>query len=280
MQRMQRASVNETELAFEVRGSGEPVVLVHSGIVADAFVPLLNQPALTEHYRLLNYHRRGYGSSARASGPVSIAQQAEDCHALMQHLGIERAHVVGHSFGGAIALQLALDAPEAVHSLALLEPTIPAAFADPAVAQYFMETVGKAFAQYGAGDKAGAVDTWARGAFGPEYRSVLDRVLPGAFEQAVTDADTLFQVEAPTLQQWSFTPAEAQRITQPVLSMYHEDTIWPGFQKIHELLLAWLPQTETFVLPNATHLLQIMNPRGVAEALASFFARHPLRVSA
>jgi len=44
--------------------------------------------------------------------------------------------------------------------------------------------------------------------------------------------------------------------------------------------LAWLPQAEPFILPGATHALQMQNPRGMAEALAGFFARHPLPVAA
>lgn len=276
---MDIAKVNGTDLVFEVRGSGEPVLLMHPGILADAFVPLLAEEILTERYLLINYHRRGYAGSAHPEGPFSIAQQAEDGRALMRHLGVENAHVVGHSFGGAIALQLALDAPDSVRSLALLEPIVPGALSEPAQ-QYFLDAVGKAFGLYGAGDKAGAIDTWSRGAFGVQYRSVLDRVLPGAFDQAVADADALFQIEAPALQLWSFTREDAGRIEQPVLSVYHEDPVWSGFFETHELLVKWLPQAEIFVLPNATHLLQAMNPRGMAEALARFFARHPLRAHA
>ena len=272
---MDRVNVDGTELEFEVRGSGEPVVLMHPGILADAFAPMLGERPLAEGYLLIGYHRRGYSGSKHADGPIGIARQAEDCRALMRHLGVERAHMVGHSFGGTIALQLALDSPEAVHSLALLEPVVPFALGDSA-RQYFLGTVGKAFELYGAGDKAGAIDTWSKGAFGEEYRGVLDRTLPGAFEQAVADADALFQVEAPALQQWSFTREEAGRIGQPVLSVYHEDPVWPGFRETHELLLAWFPQAEAFVLPNSTHLLQVMNPRGMAEALADFLTRHPL----
>jgi pimeloyl-ACP methyl ester carboxylesterase len=196
-------------------------------------------------------------------------------------LGISalRAHIVGHSYGGVVALQLTLDSPDVVQSLALLEPSIPAALGDPEVALKFMEGAGKAFAQYGAGDKAGAVDTWLTGAFGPGYREIADRALPGWFEQAAEDSDVVFQVEAPNIQQWVFTPAEAARIQRPVLSAYHQD-VWPGFQKAHELLQAWIPQTESVILPVERHLLQIMNPDAVAEALAGFFARHPVKVPA
>jgi pimeloyl-ACP methyl ester carboxylesterase len=275
----QKANINGTELAYEVRGQGEPVLLMHCGFVAEGFAPLLNEAVLTGRYRLIDYQRRGYGASARATGPQSVSEQAADARALLQHLNIERAHVVGHSYGGVVALQLALDTPSAVHSLALLEPSIPAALGDPAVAQAFMEGVGKAYGQFGAGDKAGAVDTWLTGAFGPGYREIADAALPGWFEQAVRDADVVFQVEGPNIQQWSFTPAEAGRIGQPVLSAYHQD-YWPGFQKTHDLLQAWLPQTEAALVPVPRHLLQIMAPRTIAEVLAGFFQHHPMQVYA
>ncbi len=276
---MNTININSRKLAYETLGEGEPVLLMHCGFVADSFAPLMNDAELTGRYRLVNYHRIGYGQSNRASAPMSVADQAADARALLQHLGVERAHIAGHSYGGVVALQLALDAPDMVQSLALLEPAIPAALGDPEVALKFMEGAGKAFAQFGAGDKAGAVDTWLTGAFGPGYREVADRALPGWFEQAAKDSDVAFQVEAPNLQQWAFTPTEAARIRQPVLSAYHQDN-WPGFQKGNDLLQAWILQTETVVIPVTSHLLQIMNPRAVAEALAGFFARHPMRAYA
>ena len=276
---MNTITTNGKKLAYEERGTGEPVLLLHCGFVADSFVPLMNDSTLSGQYRLVNYHRVGYGQSDRASGPMSVAQQAADARALLGQLGIQRAHIVGHSYGGLVALQLALDAPDVVQSLALLDPSIPAALGDPEVALKFMEVVGKAFAQFGAGDKAGAVDTWLTGAFGSGYHEIADRALPGWFEQAAKDADVVFQVEAANIQQWNFTAVEAARITQAVLSAYHQDN-WPGFQKTHELLKAWIPQTEAAVLPIERHLLQIMDPIAVAAELAAFFARHPIKVYA
>jgi len=275
--RMDRAALKDVELEYEVRGVGEPVVLIHPGHFADWFTPLLDEPALRDHYRVLWYHRVGCVGSSHIAGAVSLAQHAAHCWSLMRYVGIERAHVVGHSSSGNVALQLALDAPNAVHSLAILEPAL---YAVPST-QTSRAFVGTAVQLYRAGDKAGAVDTFLRGVCGPGYRAVLDQALPGAFEQHVADADTFFGQELPALQQWSFTREDARRITQPVLAVIGAkspelDRIWVERQ---ELLLSWLPNVTPFVLPDATHLLQVQNPRGMAEGLAAFFARHLLSAS-
>src|SRR5581483_11432316 len=123
---MDRAALGGIELEYEMRGAGEPVVLMHAGVCADFFKPLVEEPGLADHYRLVRYHRVGYAGSSRVTGPVSIAQQAAHCRALMRHLGIARAHVVGHSSSAMMALQLALDAPETVQTLALLDAARPA----------------------------------------------------------------------------------------------------------------------------------------------------------
>jgi hypothetical protein len=68
-------------------------------------------------------------------------------------------------------------------------------------------------AQFHAGDKAGAIDTFMRGVCGAGYREVLDSRLPGAFAQAVADADAFFQQELPAVQTWSFGQQDARRIS-------------------------------------------------------------------
>ncbi|HEY7171487.1 MAG TPA: hypothetical protein VH417_11615 [Vicinamibacterales bacterium] len=148
-------------------------------------------------------------------------------------------------------------------------------------APQLMESFGPAFQMYAAGDKAGAIDSFLRTVFGSGYRELLDRVLPGAFAQAVADADTFFQVEMPALQQWSFTKADAERIEQPILSVIGSESpaAWIGRVEVHELVQAWFPRVEAFVLPESGHALQIMNPAAMANGLAAFFARHPLAAS-
>ena len=270
---MERARTDGAELEYEVSGRGEPAVFIHGAFIADTFRPLLAEPSLAGHYRLILYHRRGYAGSSRASEPVSVAQQAADCRALLHHLGVERAHVVGHSYGGIVALQLALDAPSVAHSLALLEPGLMVG----AGAQGYRESLARGVERYREAGAEVVVDEFLQGRW-PGYRATLDRVLPGAFAQAVADAVTWFEREASGQLGWHFGEAEVRRIGQPTLSVLggESDALWSRFGETHRLLLEWLPHAEGFVLPGATHFMQIENPRGVAEVLAAFWARHRL----
>lgn len=270
---MQRVTLNGAAIEYEVRGAGEPLILIHGSILADGFFPLLNEPAIANNYRVISYHRRGFAGSDRTQPPFLISQQAADCRALLAHLGIPRVHVAGHSYGAVTTLQLVLDSPEIVQSLALLEPPLLDSIPSGPTFAAGIEPLVSMYAQ---GDKVGALDGFLTAVVGPAYREVMDRFLPpGAFELAVADLDTFFQVEMPALQEWRFTADDAQRIQQPILSVVGSDTA-PIFRESHDLLKQWLPQTEEVVIPQATHGLQEMNPSAVADGLARFFAKHTL----
>ncbi len=275
-----RCQTNDADLEYVDQGDGEPVLFIHGALLADAFAPLLSQPALAERYRLISYHRRGYAGSSPHTGPCGIAEQAADARALLDHLGIERAHLVGHSYGGAIAMQLAIDAPDRVASLALLESAgVPTASWD-----LFVTGVGlPALARYAENDTAGAVDSFLHGVCGPMTREVVDRVLPaGAFAQAQADGSTFFGTELPALGEWSLSPERAGRIGQPVLLVMgaESDAVIAVWSDVHMTLQQWFPQAEQAVLPGATHALQMANPAGMADVLAAFLARHPVATPA
>ena len=123
---MDRAAFDGIELEYEMRGAGEHVVFVHHGAGADWFSPLFDEPALAGRFRLLRYHRAGYVGSSRLTASLTFEEEAARFRGLMRHFGIGRAHVVGHSASACIALQIAADVPEVVHSLAVLEPALMA----------------------------------------------------------------------------------------------------------------------------------------------------------
>ncbi len=265
---MHRANIDGITLEYEVQGSGEPVVFIHGALIGDTFAPLMADPSLGG-FRLIRYRRRGFAGSSRAEAPLSIAAQAADCLALIRSLDAEPAHVVGHSSGGAIALQLALDAPAAVRSLTLLEPAL---LAVPSGPHLFEQIESGPVQMYEAGDKAAAVDGFLQIVCGTTYRAAAEKMLPQAMAQAVADADTFFRVELPSVGEWTFDREDAARIKQRVLAVLgaNSEAVWPGWGEGHRLALEWLPQAEPFVLPRAAHLLQVENPQDMARGLAAF----------
>ena len=127
---------------------------------------------------------------------------------------------------------------------------------------------------YGAGDKAAAIDAFLRAVCGDDYRAALDRAVPGAFDDAVAEADVFFQAELPAVRGWSFDPSDAHRITQPMFDVVGADSP-PRIAERSEVIRSWFPQAEHFSLPHAGHLLMVENPTAMAQALSNFFARHP-----
>lgn len=264
-----RATVAEgVELAYRVDGEGTPVILIHAAGLADFFAPL-HDSQLRERAQVITYHRVGYGRSSPALNGTTISDQAGHCRGLLHHLGHSSAHVVGHSSGGVIALELARQSPDLVATLALLEPSLPV----PGSADLASRVIRPAFAAYLAGDKATAIDTFLAGVCGSDYPDLVDRMLPaGARRRAADDADTLFSVEAPSVGQWTFDPSLLTELRMPVLSVLgeHSDKVSPVSREAHELLLAHVPDVESYVLPRATHLLQVQNAADLADALARF----------
>jgi pimeloyl-ACP methyl ester carboxylesterase len=273
---MQRAAVNGVELEYELKGSGEPVLLISPGPIAAAFLPLMSEPALTDRYGLIRYHRRGQAASTPAGGPVSFADHAADAAALLEHLGVGRAHVAGHSTGAAIALQLAHDHPEVVETLALLEPPL---FTVPS-AEAFLENAGPALAAHAAGDGAAAMAGFLSAVSGLDWetcRAVIDERVPDGADRALAEADFFFATELPALQAWTFASEQAGAIRQPVLSVLGTETE-QLFVEGGELLRSWFPQAEELTVRAAGHLLQMQRPELIAEGLTDFFARHPAAV--
>jgi haloacetate dehalogenase len=117
-----RAEVNGQTIAYSVGGEGPPVLLLH-GFPQTRMMWHDVAPRLAEHFTVVAADLRGYGDSSKPDGtePYRFAHMAADQRALMQHLGFDRFHLVGHDRGGRTAHRLALEAPDAVQSLTVMD---------------------------------------------------------------------------------------------------------------------------------------------------------------
>lgn len=113
------ASIRDLNMYYEDTGKGDPLVLI-MGLSGDLKGWALQVPDLAKHFRVITIDNRGAGRSSAPDKPYSIAQMADDTAALLTHLGIESAHVVGFSMGGCIAQELALKHRAKVKKLILL----------------------------------------------------------------------------------------------------------------------------------------------------------------
>jgi pimeloyl-ACP methyl ester carboxylesterase len=268
---MESVKVNGIELEYEVIGSGEPVLLI-SPVLADGFLPLLSEPALTDRYQLIRYHKRGWVGSTHTPPPVSIADHAADAAALLDHLDLQRAHIAGHSSGAAVAVQLALDHPESVHTLMLLELSL---FSVPS-GEAFLEQARPAFEAYGNGDHPGALAAFMSGVSGLDWttcRAVLEERVPGSVSQAIKDADTFFGIELPAVTEWAFGAEQAATIDRPVLSVVGSET-QPLWVEVADFLRSSLPHVDECTVEGVGHFLHIQRPEPVARAMSQFLARN------
>jgi pimeloyl-ACP methyl ester carboxylesterase len=118
------ADVNGLHLYHETTGSGTPVVLLHGGMlnIELGFPELV--PELASRHQVVAVELQGHGRTADIPRAITPAASAGDVVGLLDHLGLDRAHVVGHSMGAAVALELAVAHPDRVRSVVAVSATV------------------------------------------------------------------------------------------------------------------------------------------------------------
>ncbi|NOZ27787.1 MAG: alpha/beta fold hydrolase [Chloroflexi bacterium] len=110
------APVNDIQMYYEIHGDGPPLILLHGGLGnADYWENQI--PVLSKQYKVIAVDSRGHGRSTVSEQPISYALMASDVLALMDYLGIEKAHILGWSDGGIIGLYLAIHHPDRLNKV-------------------------------------------------------------------------------------------------------------------------------------------------------------------
>jgi pimeloyl-ACP methyl ester carboxylesterase len=278
------ATVNGVRLHYVEAGSGPLVVLLHG--FPEFWYSWRHQiPALaTAGFRVLAPDLRGYNESAK---PLGVRQYhidilGDDVVALIRHAGAERAHVVGHDWGGAIAWHVALTRPEIIERLAILNAPHPAAFVRelrtltqlrkswyvfffqmPWLPEWFLRRRNFAFL-----DRTLTRDRIRPGVFTAEDIEAYKRALaqPGALTATVN------YYRAALRRRPGAILRDLHPIEVPTLLIWGERDRYLGI-RLTEELEQWVPNLRIERLPNASHWVQNDQPERVNELLIEFFGR-------
>lgn len=279
----QSFQASNANLRFAVVGEGEPVLLVHGTNLCDSLVLGLSfHEPLMEQYQLVSYYRAGYNGSTLEKESLSIAESAQHMRELLDHLGIEKAHIVGYSFGGCVAFQFLLDYPERAHTATLLEPYFNREAEDGVKAN--MDSAMKCWEIFQTGNKREAARLFIESVWGPTMMSAVNVACPlDVWDRVEKCADTTFLVDGPALWGWDFKMSEADKFadrkpTMPFLAVLGLDSesVMPGFLETQNFMMNWIPQAERAGIPFATHGMQSQNPHAVADAIHSFIRKYPM----
>ncbi|WP_433781875.1 alpha/beta fold hydrolase [Actinomycetospora sp. CA-101289] len=259
--------VGDARLHYRERGDGPPVLLVHAGVFGDWFAPVFAEPAL-DGVRLIEVRRAGYGDSSTPDAHLTFADHARQCVALLRGLGILRATWVGHSSSASMALQAALDTPEAVERLVLLEPAPSPA--GPSAEELVRTAVGPAVGAAQAGDLRGATDAFMTGVSGPGWADVVRaRLGHDAIERVVRDARFFFTDEIVAAREWAIDEPTAARVTAPTTLVYGAAGVTKAHEETTRRLAAWIPGAELVALPGVGHAMPLEDPAALAALCAA-----------
>jgi pimeloyl-ACP methyl ester carboxylesterase len=118
------ADVNGLHMYYELHGEGSPLVLLHGGMLTIdlSFAGLI--PTLAQSHQVIAVELQGHGRTGDIDREISPWNSASDVIALLDHLGIDRAHVLGHSMGAAVTLELAVSHPDRVRSVVPISASV------------------------------------------------------------------------------------------------------------------------------------------------------------
>ena len=266
--------VNGYEMAYVEGGSGAPLILVHGSLLDyRSWAPQVE--SFGANYRTFSPSlRRGYPERWNGSGDdFSIRQHAEDLASFIKQLNLGSVHLVAHSRGGSVALQLATTHGELLRSLVLADPAprdslIPQTPASTSAAERRKGMITGTLERYEKGDIDGGLEFF------------LDlNVAPGTFKNAAETTKQVWRDNAWSVKnlmidgQEPFTCADAGKIKVPVLLVTGEKSP-SSFGVMLDALQPCLTRQERVTIPNASHAMARTHSQAFNAAVLGFLTRH------
>jgi 3-oxoadipate enol-lactonase len=257
------ATVSGTSLFYETMGEGFPLVFVSGGGIMDRRAWDGQFEAFARDYKVIRYDVRGIGESARPDGPFS---HSRDLFELFKFLNIDRAHIVGLSVGGAIAIDFAIEHPEKVDGLILAASGV----SDDSKAEanvHGLMTLSTMTKTEGIEHVIKLVlDT-------PFVVSAANELARERIRQIYLDNRDVFESDFPIYLQWeAIQPAASQRLgnIRARTLVIRGDNDSPAYSMLVDKIASGIRGSSKAVIPGGTHFLNLEKPNEFNHAVREF----------
>jgi pimeloyl-ACP methyl ester carboxylesterase len=254
------ADVNGIKLYHEIYGEGEPVVLIHGGLTTIGEMQGWVQP-LAEAWQVIAVEMQGHGRTADTDRPMSFPTMGDDIAALLDHLKIPKAHLVGHSFGGASAIRGAIQHPEKVRRLVVVSSPYARSGWYPE-AQRGMSQVGAAMAENMMQTPTGKLSKqWPEPQRFPEFLDKMGKMMSEDYDWSADIA----QLPMPVLLVFPDNDSVSQKHVAEFFALMGGGVKEPGW------LNTQLSKSRLAVVPGYSHYNFITSPE-VPQIVGKFLA--------
>jgi pimeloyl-ACP methyl ester carboxylesterase len=241
------APIGDLQMYYEVHGAGEPILFMHGGGGSISSWPSEYVTDLARNFRVILAESRGHGRTADGAGPATYGRLTFDAVRLLDHLGLDRAHIVGHSVGAIVGLHMLVDFPDRVRTATLL---------------------------------AGAyhVDNYQ-----PDGYAAIKRELDALIRGEKLES-RLSSRPVPVLKKFREAWLAGPRFSLPILETIDRPTLIvaagqdPFFApSVAEAMHAHIKASELIIYPDATHRVQVTNVKELVPAIRDFIVRRGAR---
>ncbi|MGX5687105.1 alpha/beta fold hydrolase [Chryseobacterium cucumeris] len=236
------------------KGAGQTVVLIH-GMFSNLSIYYFNiAPVLAKHFHVVMYDLKSHGMSERFLDGYDLDNMSSDLIGLIDHLQLEKVHLVGYSFGGLIALKTALEYPDRVNQLVVMEAPDP----QDEKARNIIDEYSKEFLEHYV---ANFTDT-TKVQMGKRQMEKNHRMYEFLFNQTSIKADMIKEKHF-------LGEARFNELSSPTLLLYGADS---NCRPTGEWLQSQISQSELELIPG-DHNIPIQEPQRIAETIAQFLSK-------
>jgi len=256
--------INDIQLFYEIHGNGVPLLLV-AGLASDSqsWQPIIGD--LARHCRVITPDNRGVGRTVPQDIDLSIQQIADDCIALVRHLGLASVNLLGHSMGGFVALDCAIRYPEYVDKLILAGTSVCSSQRSNALLRDWVSYL----------ESGMDPELWFRNMFYWIFtkrffdnREAVNDAIRFALEYPYPQSNVAFRNQVGAITEFNCINELSGITSKTMIICGKEDLVFPP-EEVDRLLKA-IPDAAYSLIPNAAHSIHMENPEAFTNCILDF----------